>query len=318
MGPAHSYHLADTVAAWQAVRTCFYAWAMHPDTELLPGHRAHDVAIPAPGPGPQHWAGAPSAVAEDDGSIVLSYRRRDAPGVDALVIARSADGVEFQTTAELVPARVGAAMTERAALLRLAADHWRAYLSFATPGSKHWWVGQADANSPEGLVTAPVDPVFAGNDLMGFKDPVVVRNRGEWHAFLCGHPLDVLDAEDRMITHLSRSVDGRSWSQPVPVLRGRDGAWDARGARVTAVLPGGAYAYDGRASAAENWFEKTALAAGDPPTPLDVQPVPRTRYLDVVGIPDGSWRIYYESALPDESHELRTELVKPRDRGSAG
>ena len=102
------------------------------------------------------------------------------------------------------------------------------------------------------------------------------------------------------------------------MLRGRDRAWDARGARVTAVLPGGAYAYDGRASAAENWFEKTALVAGDPPTPLDVMPVPRTRYLDVVAIPDGSWQSYYESALPDECHALRTELVKPGDRGPAG
>ena len=88
----------------EAVRTCLYRWRMHPDTELLPGRRPYDVAIPAPGPGPQHWAGAPSAAVEDDGSIVLSYRRRDAPGVDALVIARSADGVQFQTTAELLPA----------------------------------------------------------------------------------------------------------------------------------------------------------------------------------------------------------------------
>ena len=74
-------------------------------------------------------------------------------------------------------------------------------------------------------------------------------------------------------------------------------------------------AYDGRATAEENWFERTGLAyqTGElgrlrqaEGEPVDV------RYLDVLPLTDGGFRIYYEARLPDESHELRTELVTPQ------
>ena len=81
------------------------------------------------------------------------------------------------------------------------------------------------------------------------------------------------------------------------------------------MLPDGRASYDGRATAEENWFERTGLAyqSGElgqlrhaESEPVDV------RYLDVLPLPEGGFRLYYEARLPDESHELRTELVPPQ------
>jgi hypothetical protein len=76
--------------------------------------------------------------------------------------------------------------------------------------------------------------------------------------------------------------------------------------------------YDGRASAAENYEERTGIAAGTEPTalaPVAAAPVFGSpyrggglRYLDLLPQPDGRYRLYYELTRPDGAHELRTEL----------
>lgn len=324
----------------------------------LPGHGRPAVAVPAPGPGPQRWAGAPSAALDDDGTYVLAYRVRD--GEDHNVVARSVDGERFTTVALLPRDRFRAAMVERPALVRTPSGRWRLYVSCATPGTKHWWIGVLDAASPEGLATAGVRTVFAGDSRTGVKDPVIRHNGRTWQAWLCCHPLDVPGAEDRMSTAYATSDDGLTWRWHGTVLTGRPGAWDARGARLTTVLPDGRASYDGRASAAENWRERTGLAApvGAPPpsaaaepaggapasadteraggapapvyreraggplasvdtepvggallAPVGTEPVADVRYLEVLPLPEGGHRLFYEARRPDGSHELRTELV---------
>jgi hypothetical protein len=82
---------------------------------------------------------------------------------------------------------------------------------------------------------------------------------------------------------------------------------------VTAVLPDGSAAYDGRATKEENFSERTgwALPGTSPGTlvPVGDAALSDARYLDIVPLPDGGFRLYYEAPLADGSHELRTQVV---------
>ena len=288
----------------------------------LPGIGDASVAVPAPGAGAGCWAGAPSAALDDDGTLVVAYRVRiiDAD-LAATVVARSADGAQLTTVATLDKARFGAMSLERPALVRTDAGAWRLYVCCATPGSKHWWIDVLEAADPAAIGDADATTLFPGDEHTGVKDPVIRRFGGQWHAWICCHPLDEPDEEDRMTTAYATSGDGLEWTWHGTVLAGQPGMWDARGARVTAVLPDGRATYDGRATKEENWFERTGLArhTGDGKLePLGDQPVADVRYLDVLPLRDGSFRMYYEARLPDESHELRTELIRAPAAANAG
>ncbi|MDQ2914479.1 MAG: hypothetical protein M3T56_14665 [Chloroflexota bacterium] len=231
---------------------------------------------------------------------------------DATVVARSTDGERFTTIATLDQTRFNAQAVERPAVVRTDAG-WRLYVCCATPRSKHWWIGVLEAKDPEGFAVAEVRTVFPGDDRTGVKDPLVRRAGGGWEAWICCHPLDTPDEEDRMSTAYATSADGLTWRWHGTVLFGRAGKWDARGARVTTILPDGRASYDGRATKEENWFERTGLARrtarGGELAHVGDAPVADVRYLEVLPLRDGAFRIYYEARLPDESHELRTELI---------
>jgi hypothetical protein len=293
----------------------------------LPRWEEPVVVVEPPGDEPGAWAGAPSSIVAD-GWVYLAYRLRlpigEGRGI-ANVVARSRDGLSFETVAEVGKDRFAAESLERPALVHTPDGKWRLYVSVATPGTKHWRVDLLEASSPALLASATPRTVLPGDDTVGVKDPVLHHDEFGWHLWASVHPLESWDDADRMTTEYATSPDGVHWTWRGTALAPRPGEWDARGVRVSSVRVVGdeiTVAYDGRATAGENWEERTGVARGkrqadgsfgelaavDGPIGSPYPPH-GLRYLSLVTLPDGGDRLYYEATRADGAHDLRTEAV---------
>jgi hypothetical protein len=283
-----------------------------------------EVVLAPDDPRPGAWAGAPSAQLVD-GTWWLAYRLRQPVGEGrgiANVVARSADGVRFTPVVTLGKDAFGAESLERPALVHVPDRGWRVYVSCATPGTRHWRVDLLEAGSIEELAAAVPRTVLPGSATTAVKDPVIRHDGREWHLWASVHPLDDPEATDRMTTEHATSADGIHWTWRGRALAGTEGSWDARGVRFSTVVLDGSSPwalYDGRATAAENWEERTGLAlaaegrftaVGDAPLLQSPHPPSGLRYCDVVPLPEGGARWFYEATRADGAHELRTVLLR--------
>ncbi len=300
---------------------------------LLPRPGDAVIAVVPPGAGSGYWAGAPSAVVADDG-VYLAYRLRRPIGRGrgyAVAIAFARDGVNFGAPLTVIgKEEMGTESLERPELILLPDGRWRLYLSCATTGTRHWRVEVTEAGHPAEFDVRRRHVVLPGDiTKRAVKDPVIQRHGGLWHMWATIHPLaDPLET-DQMTTEYATSADGLDWAWQGTALCGRPGEWDSRGTRVTAVRfavrPAAGQAvtayYDGRASAGENYEERTGVAVGGDPAALLATSRPGAgpavcspyhggglRYLDLADLPDGRTRLYYEMTQRDGSHALVTEL----------
>ena len=290
---------------------------------VLPNFGDGVVVVPAPDIGAGNWSGGASAVLHQ-GVFWLSYRVRRpimaGRGV-SVVVARSTDGVRFETVTEIHRDQFGTDSFERPVLIPLPAGGWRLYVSCATPDSKHWWIEAVEAATPADLPSGQRTVVLPGDDHLAVKDPVIAVDQSHgWRMWVCCHPLDVSGAEDRMWTAYATSSDGLSWTVQGDALRATPDAWDARGARVTAVLSDDPLTvlYDGRATAEDNWFETTGVAVerdgalvsvGVGPAVVSPEGDGAFRYVSAVALEDGCTRFYFEAARSDGSHDLMTSVA---------
>ncbi len=280
---------------------------------------AETIVVPARR-GPGNWVGAASVLVRD-GIHYVAYRNRrpvdDGRGGDVIVARLTGTG-EPEELCRVDKTAMNAESLERPALVIDEDGRWRLYLSCATFGTRHWRVELLEADSPDGFVTTGRRVVMPGDQHVAMKDPVIVCDERGWRAWICCHPLDDPDATDRMWTEFATSRDGIDWTLHGPALTPTAGRWDQRGTRVTAVIERGddvVAFYDGRATAAENWEERTGVArgradhlevVGDAPVAQATGPYPALRYTTVVDDGDRT-AVYYEVGCEDGSHELRRE-----------
>lgn len=260
--------------------------------------------------GTGNWIGAASALVHED-YIYLAYRDRhpvDKGRGNQAYVARSrvGDGIHFDVLCAIDKEAMDAESLERPALDVTPDGDWDLYLSCATFHSKSWRIERLRARGPRDFSVRTREIAFPATREFGIKDPVLIRGQ-DLRVWATLHPLtEGDDNADQMI-----SADAFSRK---PVMVPEPSTWYSRGTRLTAVM--GEYAYfDGRESAGENFEERTGIARWNGSRYIDVAGPASSpfgggalRYVSVIALPGGKYRLYYESATQYGSHELRTEL----------
>jgi len=297
------------------------------------------------GPGKGYWAGAPGIFQDGaSGATYLAYRIRRPRGVlpdrgAELRLARSSDGVRFETVRTLLKDDFASSSIERCAL-RLGADgSWRLFLSCVDPADGRWCVAALDAPSIEHLEPAQVRSVFKASDLglEGVKDPWILKEGATFYMFLSAamatasttaqsHATQDIYNTGQCIsaTALATSADLDRWEWQGIIFAPEGGAasWDGYCRRISSVVPcAGKFLafYDGSRSHGENYEEKTGLAISDDlknwktltsegPALTSPHASRSLRYVDAQKS-GARIRLYYELARRDGAHELRMSEV---------
>jgi len=309
---------------------------------LFDPREGHTVVEP-PGPGAGWWAGASSTVWHDEEQCFYMYYRLRRPrelgrGAECR-IARSMDGLHFEDVWRATKDDFRAESVEKASLVVTPDRRFRLYVSYVGEG-RRWHIAMMEARRPTELLPASAVPVIGPEDIgaEGVKDPYVIGVGAGWYMIASYAPSPPSPAErpdamhatgdvyatgiTKSHTGLAVSADGVRFHWVGDILSPGDG-WDGYAARISSVLrrpPLFVAFYDGGATVAENYEEKTGLAitwdlrryvrlTRDAPALTSPHGSGSLRYLDAVEAPGGA-HLYYEYARPDGSHELRVNRLE--------
>jgi hypothetical protein len=292
--------------------------------------------VPAPAPGPGHWAGAPSALATPE-RLLLAYRLR-APRPERgyeLRIASSDDGRAFRDVWTLRKEALDSVSMERVCLAAIPGGV-RLYVSYVDPADGRWRIDVIEADRAEHLDLRSRRPALTAGAarVESVKDPVVLHDGGRWLMFASFGSRELRAAPGRdetldasgdplstgqllSCTGLATSEDGLAWSWEGPVLVPPRRGWDGFETRISTVVRRGAdwlALYDGIATLDENYEERTGVATSD-----DLRRWDRTtvdgpafrsehasgslRYACLARV-GGRTLAYFEAARPDGAHDL--------------
>jgi hypothetical protein len=297
-----------------------------------------------PGDGPGHWAGAPSALYDEErGRYLLSYRLRrplaEGRGYETR-IAESADGDQFVDVWSAPKSAFQATSIERSALVKTPAGAYRLYVGYVPAATNRWQIDVLEAPAPDRFDPATRRPALRPDDAdaEGVKDPYVLLIGGVYFMYVpYGPRASIASGSSEQALHgtgnvfttgliahptgLATSLDGLRFDWHGDVI-GPGGGWDRNMARLACVLympPAFVAYYDGRTGQGDVYEDRTGLALGFSPhrfesvtrtAPALVSPhsTGALRYLDIVPV-QGRFYAFYEMARPDGAHELRMSVI---------
>lgn len=291
-----------------------------------------------------YWVGAPGVFhAKDEGCFYLTYRIRRPRGIapdrgGEARIARSTDLKHFEDIWSVTKDKYNSASIERSAIRKGVDGQWRYWTSYVDPVDGRWCVGVIKGREIKSLDASKVERVFSAGSLglEGIKDPYICEENGRYLMFLSvavatpktrkesHETLDIFNTGECVsATGLAVSTDLDSWKWQSVVFAPENSAWDRYCRRINSVVAyEGKYFsfYDGSASEAENYEERTGLAVSsdlkswrsltpDRPSLTSPHTSHSLRYLDAVkNGPDLC--LFYEFARPDGAHDLRLVRTK--------
>lgn len=295
------------------------------------------TAIEPLGSGTGWWAGAPSAVWTGE-RFYLSYRlRRPQPERGGETrIAVSTDGEHFESIWSAQKEDFNTASIERSALVRVADDHWRLYISYVDGADGRWRIDLMEAARPDGFKPQDRRRILTAADIGGeaVKDAWIGRNGAGWVmiASYVPTPDETIDPQQlhgtkdiyntglsKSLSGLATSADGLAWHWEGPIFEPAASGWDAYAARLNTVVASATSwlaFYDGSASVDQNYEERCGIAVSDDlrhwqrlskdGPAIGASGGPGTvRYVEAVQAADWT-RFYYEYTRSDGAHELRT------------
>jgi len=280
---------------------------------------------------PEWWAGAPSVLRADDGTFYLAARMREGLSPRGrrgyeIRILRSADGIHFEPIARIRREDAGVPGFERPALVR---DPRSAkYRLYGCAGLQRGWaiLKWDDADNPAAFDARTARAVLKAEypddgfaHVTGYKDPVVLWERGQWHMFVIG-----TDNVERIWHFVSE--EGEAWRPFVQSPIMENSGWHNFFTRPASVLPmtfGYLFVYEG---SDVNWRDPvyniaTGLAySPDLATFIDLTPdepllksttpgdYHTWRYSHWLPVGDKVF-VYYEAARPNNTNELRVSIL---------
>ncbi len=294
------------------------------------------------------WAGAPSAIFDDQtGKFYLYYRLRWPRGSGELDrggecrIAQSEDGIHFTDIWSAKKTEFPTLSLERGALVKTPEGLWRLYIGLVDTADNRWRIDMMEASAPNRFDPKTRKRILSADDVGGeaAKDPYVWLIGGTTYMYISYgtkpqalpkgaraglHALGDVFVTGKVKSHtgLAVSQDGVHFRWLGEVLSSTSGAWDNYCTRLTSILPTPPFFtafYDGSRSVKQNYEEIAGMAIT-----FDLQhfqklttegPILRSpegsgslRYVDAV-VHDGKIFYYYEMARADGSHELRVNVV---------